>query len=107
MKKRIVYIVLALSACLTLLIGYTIYDSEYSSKAVVGIENVKKIKDVQIGMDSLSVLAIMGRPNDKYVFKGETFYNYEVPSGSSYQAQIILDKSGKVNYISAVPHVEE
>lgn len=107
MKKRTVYIVLALSACLILLIGYSIYDSEYSSKAVVGIENVKKIKRVQLGMDSLSVLAIMGIPRDRYVFKEETFYNYEVPPGSSFQAQIILDKRGKVSYISAVPYVEE
>lgn len=107
MKKRIFYILLALSICLSLLIGYTIDDSKYSSTAVAGIENVKKLKDVQIGMDSLTVLKIMGRPSDRYVFKEETFYNYQVPPGSSYQAQIILDKRGKVSYISAVPHVEK
>lgn len=107
MKKRIVYTILALSACLSLLIGYSIYDSEYSNSAVVGIENVKKLKDVQIGMDSLTVLEIVGRPSDRYVFKEETFYNYEVPPGSSYQAQIILNSRGKVTYISPVPHVED
>ncbi|WP_439881378.1 outer membrane protein assembly factor BamE domain-containing protein [Pontibacter sp. MBLB2868] len=102
MKKRVFYILLAFSASLILLIGYSIYDSEHSSKAVVGLENLKKLKDVQIGMDSLSVLAIMGRPSDRYFFKEETFYNYEVPPGNSYQAQIIFDKRGKVSYISAV-----
>ena len=107
MKKRIFYILLALSICLSLLIGYTIYDSKYSSTAVAGIENVKKLEDVQIGMDSLTVLEIMGRPSNRYVFKEETFYNYEVPPGSSFQAQIILDKRGNVRYKSTVPHVEE
>lgn len=107
MMKRIFYFLLTLSVCLTLLIGYSIYESKYSSTAVVGSENVKKLHDVQLGMDSLTVLKIMGKPSDRYVLKEEIFYNYEVPPGSSYQAQIILNKSGKVSYISAVPHVEE
>ena len=107
MKKRIIYIILALSGCLTVLISYSIYDSKYSNSAELGIENVKKLKDIEIGMDSLTVLEIMGRPSDRYVMKGETFYNYEVPPGSSYQAQIVLDGMGKVTYISPVPHVEE
>ena len=107
MKRGIVYTILAISTCLTLLIGYSIYDSEYSTAAVVGKENVKKLKDVQVGMDSLNVLEIMGRPSGRYVFKEETFYNYEVPPGSSYQAQIILKSMGKVTYISHVPPIEE
>ncbi|WP_162052868.1 hypothetical protein [Pontibacter pamirensis] len=78
MKKRIVYILIALSACLTLLIRHSIYDSEYRSAAVVGKENVKKLKDVQIGMDSLIVLDIMGKPSDRHVFKEETFYKREL-----------------------------
>lgn len=107
MKKRVVYIILVLLACLTSLIGYSIYDSKYSNSASLGIKNVMKLKDVQIGMDSLTVLEIMGMPSDRYVFKEETFYNYDVPPGSSYQAQIILNRMGKVTHISPVPHVEE
>lgn len=107
MKKSIVYIIFTLSVCILSIIGYIVYNGEYSKTAIVGKENVQNIQKVQTGMDSISVLTIMGQPSERYVYNEEIFYNYEVPPGLSFQCQIILNKRGKVTFKSGAPNLTE
>jgi len=65
-------------------------------------ENLENIQKVKIRMDSIQVLAIMGQPAERRYFKGEIYYDYEAPSGSSVQIQVILDTRGYVVYVSPV-----
>ena len=55
-------------------------------------------------MDSTTVLEIMRNPSERYMNKENIFYNYEVPPGSSFQCQIVLNKKGKVLFKSGVPN---
>lgn len=103
MKKSLLLIVLLLAVCL-IFIGYTFHNEEYSKAAEVGKKNVQRFQEVQTGMDSLTVLKIMGNSSERYVSEGDIFYNYEVPPGSSFQCQIVLNKRGKVTFKSGVPN---
>ena len=73
----------------------------------MGKKNVKNFHNVQIGMDSLSVRKIMGISSERYVDRESVFYNYDVPPGSSFHCQIVLNKKGKVTFKSRVLNLEE
>jgi outer membrane protein assembly factor BamE (lipoprotein component of BamABCDE complex) len=75
-----------------------ILPSDYS----IPRKNVEKIKLVELGMDSLQVIQIMGQPLEKREFKREIFFDYEVPQVWSTQCQIIFDSTGSVTYVSNV-----
>ena len=62
--------------------------------------NLKNIEKIEIGMDSSEALKIMGQPIEKRFFKGELFYDYEIPLGESGQCQIVFDSSGKVIFFT-------
>ena len=101
---KIKYIVLSSFAILILFVTvYINYESKYSKDAIIARENLQNVQKVIIGMDTSQVLGIMGHPIDKRFYKGELFYDYEVPSGLSLQCQIIFDSLGLVTYISPEP----
>lgn len=65
-------------------------------------KNIENIEKVTLGMDTLQVLDIMGQPIERRNFKGELFFDYDVPSGYSMQCQIIFNPTGKVIFINRV-----
>lgn len=91
-------VILALSA-----VVFYNYQFESSSEAIIANNNLQNIQEVEIGMDTSQVLAIMGHPIDMRNYKGELFYDYEMPFGVSFQCQIIFDPSGLVTFISPEP----
>ncbi len=84
--------------------GMTLFESTKNQQAIVNDNNLKNIREVEIGMDTSQVLTIMGSPLYKRTFQGELFYDYEMPSGVSFQCQIIFDSSGSVTFISPDPN---
>jgi outer membrane protein assembly factor BamE (lipoprotein component of BamABCDE complex) len=58
--------------------------------------NLKNIKNVSIGMDTLEVLKIMGKPDSRYIFRNDIFYDYVLPPNSSGQITISFDTLGRV-----------
>lgn len=91
--KKIFFVVLIL--ILIILFSF-LYHTHFSKQALIGKANLEKIKEVEIGMDTLSVLKIMGEPIEKRKFKNEIYYDYELPSGSSGQLTISFDTLGIV-----------
>lgn len=61
-----------------------------------GETNLQNIKSVIIGMDTLEVVKIMGKPDSRYVFKNEIFYDYVLPPNASGQLTISFDSLGNV-----------
>jgi outer membrane protein assembly factor BamE (lipoprotein component of BamABCDE complex) len=91
--KKIFFVVLTL-----IMIGllFLLYHTHFSKQALIGKSNLEKIKEVEIGMDTLSVLELMGKPLEKRKFKNEIYYDYEIPSGNSGQLTISFDSLGIV-----------
>ncbi|WP_144605505.1 hypothetical protein [Algoriphagus algorifonticola] len=82
-----------------LLLGMGVFNSCKEASC----ENSQNIKNVEIGMDTLKVLEIMGQPISKRNYKGELYYDYEAPAGLSVQYQIIFNSQGNVVFISPSP----
>lgn len=86
------------------LVGYIIYDGKFSKEAAMGEKNIDNIRRVKLGMDTATVVRIMGKPIERREFKSEIFYDYEVPPGSSFQCQIIFNSNRQVIYTSPIPN---
>jgi outer membrane protein assembly factor BamE (lipoprotein component of BamABCDE complex) len=91
--KKIFFVILTLILVIIILF---IYHTHLSKQAVIGKANLVQIKEIEIGMDTLEVLEIMGEPIKKRNFKNEIFYDYELPTGSSGQLTISFDTLGIV-----------
>ncbi|WP_205503164.1 hypothetical protein [Rufibacter psychrotolerans] len=103
MIKGLFFSALALVGFPGLVLGYDLYNSEYSAAAIAGKQNVQNLLQVEPGMDSLTVSGLMGNPAEKYTHQGHTFYHYPAPPGASFQCQVVFDQKGKVIYTSGVP----
>jgi outer membrane protein assembly factor BamE (lipoprotein component of BamABCDE complex) len=78
---------------------YATFYSNFRQSDKLATKNIEKIT---LGMDTLQVLDIMGQPIERRNFKGELFFDYDVPSGYSMQCQIIFNPAGKVIFINRV-----
>ncbi|ALD21640.1 hypothetical protein AM218_10990 [Hymenobacter sp. DG25A] len=81
------------------LILYINYDAHWSPEAAIGQENLRNIRKVEIGMDSSTVLAIMGNPESRVYFlpvPQTTTYTYRTPPGSSMSCYVVFDNEMKV-----------
>jgi hypothetical protein len=105
MKKFIVIILLVFIGVGLAIIGLVLYESKFSSDAVVGKMNLKNLEHVHIGMDSILVKEIMGAPDNRNSNEKGIFFNYKVPPGQSVYCTIGFDSDGKVNFIN--PNREE
>lgn len=61
-----------------------------------GIENLKNINQVEIGMDTTQVITFMGEPVQKRHFKDNLYFDYDIPDGNSGQLTITFDTLGHV-----------
>lgn len=68
-----------------------------------GQMNLKKIKLIEIGMDTLKMKEIMGKPDTAYTFKGEFFYDYVLPPNTSGQLTLVFDSTGKLIFKGNIP----
>ena len=101
MKKLIILLVIIVG--IGSLVGYVIYDGKFSKEAAIGEKNIDNVVRLKLGMDTTTVIRIMGKPIERREFKSEIFYDYEVQPGSSFQCQLIFNSSGQVIYISPIP----
>ena len=79
---------------------YLFYYSHFSENDKIGEQNFENFKSVKIGMDSVSVIKILGRPMDRHISIKQIYFDYEIPYGSYLQLQIIFDSTGKVIFKS-------
>ena len=79
---------------------YLFYYSHFSENDKIGEQNFENFKFVKIGMDSVSVIKLLGRPMDRHISINQIYFDYEVPYGSSLQLQIIFDPTGNVIFTS-------
>ena len=75
-----------------------------SDEKKIGEQNLKKIEQVEIGMDTVEVLKIMGEPIERRKYKCDLFYDYDLPSNVSGQITIIFDSTHKVIDKGNIPH---
>jgi outer membrane protein assembly factor BamE (lipoprotein component of BamABCDE complex) len=61
-----------------------------------GEMNLQNIKRVSVGMDTLAVVKIMGKPDSRYIFRNEIFYDYVLTPNASGQLKISFDSLGNV-----------
>lgn len=99
MKPRLIILGAVLMIVLSFIIVYN-SNVKHTLKEEIAYRNLENIKKIQIGMDTTEVLNIMGSPMEKRNYNSELFYDYETPSGTSIQCQIIFDSSGQVVFIS-------
>lgn len=77
---------------------FFMYEEHLNEDNKIGKMNLKNVKNVHLGMDTTSVLQIMGEPKSKSSFEGEIFYNYNTPNFYSESCQIKFDSKGRVIY---------
>ncbi|MCF8302126.1 MAG: hypothetical protein K9I94_02535 [Bacteroidales bacterium] len=88
---------------LLLILLILLYNSNFSDSAKKGNKNLDNIQNVKIGMDTLEVLSIMGKPENRWVFKSEIFFDYQLPPGKSGQLTLSIDSNGKVIHKGVIP----
>ena len=96
-------VILAFIGVVLLIVLGLIFNSHFSKSAKMGKENIKNIRRIEIGMDTLEVLSIMGVPDQRWAFKTEIFYDYDLPPGVSGQLTLSIDSTGKVIHKGNIP----
>jgi hypothetical protein len=96
-------IILAFIGVVLLIVLVIIFNSHFSKSARIGKENLRNIQRIEIGMDTSQVISIMGEANQRWIFKNEIFYDYDLPPGISGQLTLSIDSTGKVIHRGNIP----
>ncbi|WP_375419238.1 outer membrane protein assembly factor BamE [uncultured Hymenobacter sp.] len=92
----------AIIVILLLLVLYANYDTHFSDEVRLANMSAISIREVKIGMDTLQVNKIMGRPETVSTIQQDRIYHYAHKPGSSSSYRIKFDTSYKVIGINII-----